>query len=115
MHHADVKTAGFVFAARLDELEAALPHGVILPNGARVCLVKVEDEVLAVDDRCPHRDFGISGGDLVGPCVIECPWHGARFDLRTGAVLQGPATDDLGTYPVRIAGSDIFVGPRRGS
>jgi 3-phenylpropionate/trans-cinnamate dioxygenase ferredoxin subunit len=44
--------------------------------------------------------------------VLECPWHGARFDVRTGAVLSGPSTDDLGTYPVQVVDGDVFVGPR---
>ena len=35
------------------------------------------------------------------------------FDVRTGAVLSGPCTDDLGTYPVHVVDGDVFVGPRR--
>ena len=104
---------GFVRAAAFGEIEAGLPRGVVLSDGRRVCLVRHGDEVLAVDDRCPHRDFALSGGDLVEPCVLECPWHGARFDVRTGAVLSGPSTDDLGTYPVQVTDGAVFVGPRR--
>ena len=95
---------GFMRAAALRDVEAGLPLGVVMTDGRRVCLVRDGDEVHAVDDRCPHRDFAISGGDLVEPCVLECPWHGARFDVRT---------DDLGTYPVQVADGDVFVGPRR--
>lgn len=104
---------GYVRAAALRDIEAGLPLGVIMTDGRRVCLVRNGKVVHAVDDRCPHRDFAISGGDLVEPCVLECPWHGARFDVRTGAVLSGPCTDDLGTYPVEISAGDVFVGPRR--
>ncbi len=104
---------GFVRAAALRDVEAGLPLGVRMSDGRRVCLVRDGDAVHAVDDRCPHRDFAISGGDLVEPCVLECPWHGARFDVRTGAALSGPSTDALGTYPVEIADGEVFVGPRR--
>ena len=104
---------GFVRAAALREIEVGLPLGVVLPDGRRVCLVREGNAVHAVDDRCPHRDFAISGGDLVEPCVLECPWHGARFDVRTGAVLSGPSTDSLGTYPVQVADGEVLVGPRR--
>jgi 3-phenylpropionate/trans-cinnamate dioxygenase ferredoxin subunit len=104
---------GFQRAARLSEVVSGLPHGVTLPDGRRVCLVRDAERVYAVDDRCTHRDFSLSGGDIVGPCVLECPWHGARFDLRSGRVLQGPATDNLPTYSVRVVGEEIFVGPRR--
>lgn len=104
---------GFVRAVALREIDRQFPLGVIMSDGRRVCLVRDGDTVHAVEDRCPHRDFAISGGDLVEPCVLECPWHGARFDVRTGAVLSGPCTDDLGIYPVQVADGDVFVGPRR--
>lgn len=102
----------FVRAARLDDVDAGLPLGVTLEDGRRVCLVRDGNTVYAVDDRCPHRDFALSGGDVVAPCVLECPWHGARFDVRTGAVLTGPATDDIATYAVRVDHGAIFVGPK---
>ena len=101
----------FQRAARLSDVDAGLPLGVTLPDGQRICLVRSADTVYAVADRCPHRDFALSGGDLVGPCIIECPWHGARFDVRSGRMLQGPATNDLTTYAVRVVGDEVFVGP----
>jgi len=109
----EVVRDGFVRAAALQDIDTGLPLGVVMSDGRRVCLVRNGNEVHAVDDRCPHRDFAISGGDLVEPCVLECPWHGARFDVRTGAVLSGPSTDDLGTYPVQVTDGAVFVGPRR--
>jgi len=106
-------TLSFQRAARLSDVEAGLPLGVVLPDGTRVCLVRDGDRVYAVTDRCPHREFALSGGDMVGPFILECPWHGARFDVRTGRMIQGPATEDLATYSVRLAGDEVFVGPRR--
>jgi 3-phenylpropionate/trans-cinnamate dioxygenase ferredoxin subunit len=100
-------------AARLADLEVGLPFAVTLPDGQRICLVRDNGTVYAVADRCPHRDFALSGGDLVGPCVLECPWHGARFDVRNGNILQGPATERLATYSVRVVGEEVFVGARR--
>ena len=44
---------------------------------------------------------------------IECAWHGARFDARTGAVLEGPATEPLPTFHVRIEGDQVLVGSRK--
>jgi 3-phenylpropionate/trans-cinnamate dioxygenase ferredoxin subunit len=105
--------AAFVRVASVNAVEPGLPLGVILQDGRRVCLVRDGDTIHAVEDRCPHRDFALSGGDVVAPCVVECPWHGARFDVRTGAVLQGPATDAIATYVVRVEGDDLFVGPQR--
>lgn len=82
-----------------------------LPDGTRIVLVRDGERIHAVIDRCSHRDFALSGGDLVAPCILECPWHGARFDVRNGHMVQGPATDDLTTYAVRVVGDEIFVGP----
>jgi 3-phenylpropionate/trans-cinnamate dioxygenase ferredoxin subunit len=102
-------------AARLAEVKEGLPLAVTLPDGQRICLVRDADRVYALADRCTHKDFALSGGDLVSPCVLECPWHGARFDVRTGQPLVGPATAPLATYSVRVVGEEIFVGARRGS
>lgn len=113
MERTEFSGVSFVRVAHLDEVEPGLPLGVMLEDGRRICLVRDGNTVYAVDDRCPHRDFALSGGDVVAPCVLECPWHGAHFDVRTGAVLQGPATDALATYVVRVEADGIFVGPRQ--
>lgn len=105
-------TAGFVRVAPVRDIEAGLPLAVELADGRRLCLVRDGDAVYAVDDRCPHRDFALSGGDVIGPCVLECPWHGAQFDVRTGEVLQGPSTDPIGTHAVKVENGDVYVGPR---
>jgi len=101
-------------AARLADVETGLPLAVTLPDGQRICLIREGERVHAVADRCTHKDFALSGGDLVAPCVLECPWHGARFDIRTGQVVNGPAVDPLTTYSVRVVGEEVFVGGRRG-
>ena len=109
--------AGFLRAGRLADLEESLPTGVVLENGERVCVVRRGDAVWAVHDVCPHRGFAMGGGDVVdehdGAPVIECPWHGARFACATGAVLQGPCTDDIPTFPVLVQDGIVFIGGRR--
>ena len=100
-------------AARLSDIPSGLPMAATLPDGTRVCLIRDGERVYAMADRCPHRDFALSSGDMVAPCILECAWHGARFDVRTGKVLQGPATDDLIMLSVRIGGDEVFVGPRK--
>ena len=108
----------YIRATTLAELPDNVPTGLVLNNGERVCLVRRGDSVWAVHDVCPHRAFGLSGGDCMDVSghdapVIECPWHGARFSCADGAVLQGPATDALPTFPVRIVNGDVFIGARR--
>ncbi len=109
--------AAFIRAGRFEDLDEGLPVGVVLANGERVCVVRQGEKVYAVHDVCPHRAFGLSGGECVeladGTPVIECPWHGARFSCISGAVLRGPATDAIATYDVRITDGEVFIGPRR--
>ncbi len=102
-------------AAELGDFEFGIPLPVTLEDGTRLCLVREGDEVFAVLDRCSHKDFALSGGDVVAPCTLECPWHGARFDVRTGNVLHGPATEPLPTFDVRVLDGEVFIGPQRSS
>jgi 3-phenylpropionate/trans-cinnamate dioxygenase ferredoxin component len=50
----------------------------------------------------------VVGRDVEG-ADVTCPWHGAKFDVRTGAVLGPPAGQALKTYPVRVTGADIEI------
>ena len=99
----------FELVAALADIEESFPLAATLSDGLRVCLVRDGDAAYAFVDRCPHRDFPLSGGDVISRCVIECPWHGARFDVRTGDVLQGPATDALQRLDVRVEDGKVYV------
>ena len=95
---------------------SALPEGellgVILADGTPVCLYNDRGTVGAVSDVCTHQEFAMSDGVLHGDGTLECIWHGARYDCRTGAVRRVPATDPLAVYPVRVEHDRILVGPR---
>ena len=101
----------FVRVATLDDLPAGSLLGVVTPSGERVCLLNDNGVVLAVGDECPHQGFALSSGELIGDGTIECVWHGARFDCRSGEVLRGPAETPLPRYEARVVGSDVLVGP----
>ena len=77
-------------------------------GAALVCLANVDGQIYAFDDDCPHINGPLDEGELAG-CVLTCPIHLARFDVRTGQVLRGPARDNLRMYPVRIEGSQILL------
>jgi ferredoxin-NADP reductase/nitrite reductase/ring-hydroxylating ferredoxin subunit len=62
----------------------------------------------ANDDACTHQGGPLSEGTLDGR-VVTCPWHGARFDVTTGAVVSPPARRSVATYPVRVSGPDLLV------
>ena len=61
-----------------------------------------------MDDVCTHDGGPLAEGALEGD-VIECPRHGARFDIRTGAALTLPAIEPVPTYAVRVVGDEIQV------
>lgn len=69
---------------------------VIDIDGTAVAIADVEGAFYAFDDECSHRECPLSEGELAG-AIITCPCHKSRFDVRTGAVLNGPATD-----PIRV-------------
>ena len=89
-----------------------LAEGTVLRvdlEGEPVAIARVEGEVCAVSDTCTHEEASLAEGFLEGH-VIECPRHGACFDLRDGRVLSLPAVKALRTYPVKIEDDMIWVG-----
>ena len=77
-------------------------------GGKRLLICHADDGFYAVDDTCTHDDGPLADGWLEGH-QIECPRHGARFDVRTGKVVCLPAAVDIRAYPVRVAGEQISV------
>ena len=80
-----------------------------LADGTPVCVGNADGQLFAVRDACPHSAFPLSNGMLLPGARLECGWHGAQFDCRTGAVLEGPADEPLIRYEVRSDDSGIFV------
>ena len=73
-----------------------------------VCLGNVEGEFLAIDDICSHEYVELHEGWLEGD-EVECPQHGSKFSMRTGAVRGLPATKPVPAYRVKVDGDDIYV------
>ncbi len=82
---------------------------VVEVDGRRIALCNVAGELYAIDDVCTHDGGSLDQGELYDN-VIECPRHGARFDVRTGRVLALPAVKSLNSYPLRVEGAQIEVG-----
>lgn len=77
-------------------------------DAGRIALARVQGQVYAFQDLCTHDDGPLAGGALEDFCVV-CPRHGARFDIRSGAVLEMPATEDIEVFAVRVAEGMIEV------
>jgi 3-phenylpropionate/trans-cinnamate dioxygenase ferredoxin subunit len=74
-----------------------------------ICLARLDSgEIFAISDACSHEEIELSDGDLDGEDV-ECPAHGSRFNVRTGAVSGLPADTPVATYPVSVEDGEIFV------
>ena len=77
-------------------------------DGVPIALCRVDGAVYAVGNVCTHDAGTLSGGTLDG-YEIECPRHGARFDVRTGRALCLPAPTPIPHYDVKIEGDVITV------
>jgi 3-phenylpropionate/trans-cinnamate dioxygenase ferredoxin component len=84
----------------------------VRPSGDAVCLVRFKGEISALSDICTHQHFSMSLGDLLDDGTLQCAWHGARYDCKSGEVKQVPATAPLPVFQVRLDGDTILVGPR---
>ena len=73
-----------------------------------IAVCNVNGEIYAIDDVCTHDEGSLDQGELEG-YEIECPRHGARFDVRSGQVKTLPAVLPVDTFKVRIAGDAIEV------
>ena len=77
-------------------------------DGEDVVIIRNDDVVYALEDRCSHAEVALSDGDVNG-CEIECYLHGAKFDVRTGKALCMPATEDTPSHTVKIDAGKIYV------
>jgi NAD(P)H-dependent nitrite reductase small subunit len=82
-------------------------------SGRAIGLFRAADGYYAIDDICTH-EFALLSDGFVEGCEVECPLHMARFDLRTGKAMSPPADQDVATFPVRVEGTDIYVGLAKG-
>jgi len=101
-------TSDFVRICAEDELA----EGEIMPvkfEDKRILLARYDGEVYAIDDICSHDGGELGDGDLVDG-QIQCPRHGARFDLKTGAATRMPAIIGIDSYETKIEDGAIFIG-----
>ncbi|MCY4438521.1 MAG: non-heme iron oxygenase ferredoxin subunit [Chloroflexi bacterium] len=99
--------AKFVRAASLDDI----PEGraiVVDIEGDSLALARVDGDVYCIDNVCTHDGGPLGEGELDGT-ALECPRHGARFDVCTGRALSFPAVVPVNAYDVKIEGQDVLV------
>lgn len=72
-----------------------------LDDATRVIIVKIEDAIYAIEDSCTHDYLSMEEGEIEG-CEIVCPFHGAKFCLKSGEVTAPPAYENIVTFPLQI-------------
>jgi 3-phenylpropionate/trans-cinnamate dioxygenase ferredoxin subunit len=99
--------ASWLDVASTEELTSG-SRRVIDMDGVAVAVFNLGGEYFAIQDICPHDGGELANGELEGEVII-CPRHGARFSIRTGAVLGPPAYEDVRIYSVRVFEGKVQV------
>lgn len=112
MSPAAAATGRLVRVAALDEV----PPGWVLkvridtPDVKReIALANAGGTVFALDNACTHAGGPLGDNRLKEGCFVECPWHNAVFDARSGDVVRGPARKAARTYEVAVVDGAVFV------
>ena len=100
----------FVKVAQVSEISPGEMMSVDFPSGDAVLLANVDGVIHACDDICSHAYASLSEGDISG-VEVECPLHGAVFNITTGEALTPPADAPVKVYRVQVEGDDILVAP----
>ncbi len=98
------------------EFQGVLKAGDVAPGTMRVVTVgdielvvaNVGGTFCAFNNSCPHSEGPLGDGELDGD-IVTCPWHSSRFNVRTGAVIDGETDDPVPVYEVRVADGEVNV------
>src|SRR3989338_2792280 len=98
--------ANFVRVAGISDVKPG-ENKVVEVNGEQVGLFNLDGEFFAISNTCPHRGGPLGEGYLEGD-VVTCPWHGWRFNVKTGnnAIMPNMKVQ---SYHVKVEGNDVFV------
>lgn len=103
------QASDYVAVVAVDELRPGFATTRAV-EGREIVLTRTEAGVRAWDATCPHADFQFGDSRLVRGCLLECPMHGARFDVDAdGAVCKGPAKEPLEPVEIRIEDGTVEV------
>lgn len=98
----------YVKVATVDDIQPG-ERVLIELDGIRIAIFNLDGTYYAIEDTCTHDGGPLVEGEILDGCQIQCPRHGARFDIRTGAALTMPAFEPTPTYEVQVDGEDIYL------
>ena len=102
----------FVKVAETKDIQTSQMKAVEV-NGEKVCFANVEGRFYAIGNVCTHVGGPLAEGELQG-YEVQCPWHGSKFDIRTGKVVRPPAMRAEPTYEVKVEENNILINNKKG-
>lgn len=100
---------GLIKACKVNELAPGAAIRIAL-EPEPVALFRLDDGFYATADTCTHAQSSLAAGEIdLEDCTVECPYHGAAFDIKSGRVMALPATRPVRTYPVKIIDDEVFI------
>jgi ferredoxin-NADP reductase/nitrite reductase/ring-hydroxylating ferredoxin subunit len=105
-----VLSEDFVKVADIKDIQRSQMKAVEV-DGESICIVNIEGKYFAIGSVCTHEGGPLADGTLEG-YEVECPWHGSKFDVRTGEVTNPPADTPEPVYEVKVEGNNILVKKR---
>ena len=105
---------GFVKVTEISEVPIGKMK-LVNVNENELLLSNIDGNYYAIGNRCTHRGGDLSKGTLEGN-VVTCPRHGAKYDVTTGKVIEGPKilflrlkNKDEPSYKVKVEGNDVYI------
>ena len=103
----------FVRVLDTKDIPPSTMKAVELDTNQSICIANIDGKYYAIDNTCTHEGGPLADGILEG-YEVECPWHGSKFDMRTGVVTNPPATEPETTFEVKVDGNNILVKKQKG-
>jgi len=98
----------FVKVGTKTDFESLNTGKLVQAGGQNIAIFKAGGNFCAIENTCPHAGGPLAEGSIAGE-VVTCPWHGSRFNVKTGALVGPPATRGVKSFPVRVTGNDVEV------
>ena len=97
----------FVKVAETEDVQVSQMMAVEV-NDEKICLANVNGKYYAIGNVCTHMGGPLAEGKLE-EYIVQCPWHGSRFDIRNGEIVRPPAMKPEPTYEVKVENNDILI------
>ena len=100
---------GKVLVAKTSDIAPGAIRKFAVPGSDEIAIANVEGKYYAIQGHCGHQGGPLGEGEMEGN-VVTCPWHGAKWDVTTGKLVEFPMDlDPIKSYKVSVEGESIFV------